>query len=76
MANQLVNAIANMQEDEALALAKQMLDAGTSPVEVLDSCRAAMEIVGQRFEQGQYFISELILAGEMLKTISAKLNRG
>ncbi len=32
-----------------------------------------MEIVGKRFEEGQYFIPELILAGEMLKSISAEV---
>ena len=73
MADKLVNAIADMNEDEALALARQLLDAGTPPVEILDDCRAAMEVVGKRFEQGQYFIPELILAGEMLKSISAEV---
>ena len=32
-----------------------------------------MEIVGKRFEQGEYFLPELILAGEMLKEISAEV---
>ena len=73
MSEQLVNYIAEMQEEEALALAKQMLDAGTEPTAILDDCRAAMTIVGKRFEKGEYFIPELILAGEMLKSISAEV---
>ena len=73
MSEKLVNAIADMNEDEALALTKEMLDAGTAPVQILEDCRVAMEVVGKRFEQGQYFIPELILAGEMLKTISAEV---
>ena len=32
-----------------------------------------MEQVGKRFECGEYFIPELILAGEMLKSISAEV---
>jgi 5-methyltetrahydrofolate--homocysteine methyltransferase len=32
-----------------------------------------MEIVGKRFESGEYFISELILAGEILKAISVEV---
>jgi methanogenic corrinoid protein MtbC1 len=70
MSEKLINAIAEMQEEEALALTKELLDAKTPPSDILDACRAAMEIVGKRFEQGQYFIAELILAGEMLKAIS------
>ena len=73
MAEQLVNAIADMDEDRALALTRTLLDQGSDPVAILDDCRAAMEVVGQRFEHGQYFIPELILAGEMLKSISAEV---
>ncbi len=73
MSEKLVNAIADMQEEEALALTQQLLDGGTSPVAILDDCRAAMELVGKRFESGQYFVPELILAGEMLKSISAEV---
>ncbi len=73
MSEQLINAIAEMDEEGALALAKELLAAGTPPTQLLDDCRAAMEIVGHRFECGEYFIPELILAGEMLKAISAEV---
>src|ERR1019366_4695307 len=33
--------------------------------------RAAMDIVGKRFEEGEYFLPELVLAGEMLDTVGA-----
>jgi 5-methyltetrahydrofolate--homocysteine methyltransferase len=73
MSEKLVNAIADMDEDQALALVQEMLADGTDPVTILDDCRAAMDKVGKRFEKGEYFIPELILAGEMLKTISAEV---
>ena len=73
MSEKLVNAIAEMDEDQALALTKELLDAGTPPPEILADCRAAMELVGKRFECGEYFIPELILAGEMLKSIAAEV---
>ena len=73
MSEKLVNAIAEMDEDQALALTKELLDAGTPPTEILADCRAAMELVGKRFECGEYFIPELILAGEMLKNISTEV---
>jgi len=73
MSDKLVNHIAAMEEAEALALVKELLAAGTSPMQILDDCRAAMEIVGKQFEEGQYFIPELILAGEMLKSISMEV---
>jgi methanogenic corrinoid protein MtbC1 len=66
----LVEWLADMNEDEALALAKRMLlDDGKDPVRVLELCRHSMDIVGKRFEAGEYFLPELVLAGEMLETI-------
>jgi len=46
-----------------------MLDSGYDPIKLLGHCREAMEIVGKRYEQGEYFLPELMLAGEMLKAI-------
>lgn len=69
---QLVDGLAGMNEDESLALAKKMLlEDGVDPLRVLELCRSAMDIVGKRFEEGEYFLPELVLAGEMLQTIGA-----
>ena len=73
MSEQLVQLIADMEEEQAVALIKQMLDQGADPVGILEDCRMAMSVVGQRFEAGEYFIPELILAGEILKSISAEV---
>ena len=70
MTQALITAITEMQEEEAVALAQQMLDGGASPAEVLDACKQAMDVIGQRFEKGECFIPELILAGEMLSQIA------
>lgn len=68
--NALVEAITDMREEDAVRTANELLDQGVSPVEVLDSCREAMGIIGQRFETGDCFVPELILAGEILRQIS------
>lgn len=70
MSRALVDAIAEMRDEEAVELAQRLLDGGTAPLAVLDDCRAAMAVVGSRFESGEYFIPELILAGETLREIS------
>jgi len=70
MSNELVDAMANMREQEALTLAEKMLYDGEDPLRVLELCREAIEIVGKQFELGKYFLPELVLAGEMLKKIS------
>lgn len=71
MSDQLVQAIADMRDADAVVLTRQILESSADPMTILDDCRAAMEIVGKRFEQGEYFLPELILAGETLKQIAA-----
>ena len=69
---QLVEWLADMNEDDALALSnKMLLEDKKDPMRVLELCRAAMDIVGKRFEEGEYFLPELVLAGEMLDTIGS-----
>jgi methanogenic corrinoid protein MtbC1 len=69
MKEQLINAIVDMQEDEALRLAQQMLDSGEDPNEILDAGKEAMVIVGDRYEHKEYFLPELIVGGDILKEI-------
>jgi 5-methyltetrahydrofolate--homocysteine methyltransferase len=71
MSQKLIDAIADMREDEALELVREMAESGTRPVDILNDVKAAMDIVGQRYEQGVYFLPELVLAGEMLNQIMA-----
>ena len=70
MKNQLIEAIVNMEEEKAAALAQQMLDAGEKPLAVLDACREAMTLIGNKFEEGKFFLPELIVSGDMLAAIS------
>lgn len=70
MANALVEAMVDMREEEALKLAREMLDRGVNPLAILDDCREAMAVVGRDFSTGKCFVPELIFAGEMLREIS------
>jgi methanogenic corrinoid protein MtbC1 len=70
MSKKLVNAIADMREEEALKLVREMVEGGSDPMAILDAARKAVDIVGQRYEEGTYFLPELMLAGEMLTQIT------
>jgi methanogenic corrinoid protein MtbC1 len=73
MSQELIDAITDMNEEGALEITQQLLDSGVSPFDVLDACRQAMDIIGYRFETGESFIPELILAGEIMNQIAAVL---
>ncbi len=70
MSQELIDAITDMREEDALKITNELLESGTDPLSVLGDCKQAMDVIGDRFEKGEAFIPELILAGEMMTTIS------
>ena len=66
----LVKAVADMMEDEAMALTKKYVEQGVPALQIIDAYKEALAIIGKRFEQCTYFVPELILAGEMMKAAS------
>ena len=70
MSQKLIDAIADMREEEALKLVSEMVESGSKPIVILEAVREAMDIVGQRYEEGTYFLPELVLAGEMMNQIT------
>jgi methanogenic corrinoid protein MtbC1 len=76
MSQKLIDAIADMREDEALALVKEMIDSGVKPFAILNDVKTAMDVIGQRYEEGTYFLPELMLAGEMMNQIMEVVKPG
>jgi 5-methyltetrahydrofolate--homocysteine methyltransferase len=70
MSEDLVFALSELKEKEALDMVGKRLDRGEDPLAILDEAKKAMAIVGKRFEEGSYFIPDLIYAGEILQAIS------
>ncbi len=70
MSQKLIKAILDMNEVESLTLTSELLENGTSPLEIMAFCRSAMDVIGKRFEKGEAFIPELMLGGEILGQIT------
>jgi len=70
MAKDLVKTLADLKEKEALKIVEDRLSVGEDPLKILDDARRAVEIVGKRFADGEYFIPELVYSGEVLKAIN------
>jgi methanogenic corrinoid protein MtbC1 len=66
----LVYALSELKEEEALQITKKRLDANEDPNAILADARQGMGIVGQRFAGGEYFIPDLIYSGEILKQVT------
>ena len=63
----LIAAIADLEEERALDLVLQRLAAGDDPLEIMVDCQEGMRQVGERYEQHQYFLSGLIMGGEIFR---------
>jgi methanogenic corrinoid protein MtbC1 len=70
MENDLINSMADLKEQEALTIVRRRLDAGQDPLSILDDSRKAMEIVGRRFAENEYFIPDLLYSGEIAREIA------
>lgn len=70
MSRELVEAISELQADEALRLVQQALERGEDPSNILSDCQEAMKIVGDRYEKSDYYLPELIMSGHVLEKIS------
>jgi 5-methyltetrahydrofolate--homocysteine methyltransferase len=69
----LVTALADLKEEEALKIVEEKLAAGEDPFKIMDDIRRGMEIVGNRFANNEYFISDLLYAGEILRAVTEKI---
>ncbi len=67
--DKIVEAIIELDEQVALELADEMIKSGTDPVKILERCREGMSIVGEKFESGDFFLSEMIMAAEIFNQI-------
>ncbi|MBQ3052066.1 MAG: cobalamin-dependent protein [Clostridia bacterium] len=63
----IIDAMADLEEDELYDYMNEIMDNdGEGVQEALEACQEGMKIVGERFEEGEYFVGDLIYAGEIL----------
>lgn len=66
---QLRQAVGNLEEDKVISLLQDFVAGKPSEDEAqkaVAACQGGMAIVGDLFEQGEYFVGDLIFAGELL----------
>ncbi len=60
-------AITDLELEDIEQIVSGALDAGEEPQAVLDAMCAGMGAVGDLFDKGEYFLADLVLAGEVMK---------
>ena len=64
---ELENAMADLDEDTVLDMMKEVMNNnGEGGQEAMEACQKGMSRVGTLFEDGEYFVGDLIYAGEIM----------
>jgi methanogenic corrinoid protein MtbC1 len=65
--------VANVDSDGADKLVREALYDGVSPADIITKAISrGTEIVGKKFEVGEYFLTELVLVGEIVEKALAQ----
>ena len=67
MGSELMNAVIDIRYDEIAGLVGSALGEGSDPLDVLGALREGLRVVGERYQEGEYFLSQLFLAAETMK---------
>jgi corrinoid protein of di/trimethylamine methyltransferase len=71
---QMAQTVIDGDDDEASALAQRALEQGVDPLEAINKgYTAGMDVVGELYSTGDYFLPDLILGGEAMKAALATL---
>ena len=68
--DQLRTALVELDEATTLRITRELLaQDGPTPMSILATCQQALKVVGERYERQEYYISGLIMAGELFKEV-------
>ena len=63
----LAQAMGELDEDTVNELLEQLMaEGGEDAPKAMEACQKGMDTVGKLFEEGEYFVGDLIYAGELM----------
>ena len=68
----LAEAVMELDEEKSYKLVEQLIKDGIDPQHIIEILREGVEVVGEKFNKKEYFLTELVMAGEIF-TQAAKL---
>ena len=73
MSEELAMSIVELERDKVEGAVRSKAEKGENPIQILEECRQGMIIVGERFQKGDYYLAELMLAAEIFNGATAIL---
>ena len=65
MSKTLAEALVDFDQDYVLGEVNRRLDGGEEPIELVRELQKGMNLIGERFNTGQYFLSELLMSSDL-----------
>ena len=69
----LPEALCECREEDVLRLVREKLDNCVTPEAIVAECNEGMTTLGERFDQGEVFIPDLMFAGMIMKKVTGEL---
>ena len=66
---QLIAHVADLEEDVVLAHVANLLAGGEDPLAIIEACQQGLKLVGERYETREYYLSGLIMGGEIFRGV-------
>ncbi|MFX1406863.1 MAG: B12-binding domain-containing protein [Promethearchaeota archaeon] len=63
----LYRSVVELDEEEAYKFVRELLEDNTDPKEIIEILRKAVEEIGDKFNRKEYFLTELVMAGEIFQ---------
>lgn len=70
---ELIALFTDLNEQAVLNEVRRLLDTEDSPLTILESCQNALRHVGEHYQDGRYYLSGLMMAGEIMRQVSEML---
>ena len=68
--DQLLEYVLDGEEDEAVALTRAQIEAGTSPLEIVQKCLVPiLDDIGDRFARLELFLPDLVMSADVAKAV-------
>ncbi|MFX1575188.1 MAG: B12-binding domain-containing protein [Promethearchaeota archaeon] len=68
-----IDEIVKLNENRVLELLKERLASNDEPLSIMEDVKVAMKNIGDRFQNKEYFLPDLIMSGEILRQIFEEL---
>jgi methanogenic corrinoid protein MtbC1 len=69
LSSKLISYVADLKEQEALALVWERIEQNDDPLALVENCQEGLRVVGERYERQEYYLSGLIMAGEIFREV-------